>query len=112
MLTISSHLAIGLKTGERATDAKREALEEKEDTYRDIDTTFYKLNSDQTGFYRTNYPPPRLVELSKSLDKLSVQDKIGLVGDAGAVAIAGEGTTAAVLSFIEGFASEQNYLVW
>jgi hypothetical protein len=41
-----------------------------------------------------------------------VQDKIGLVGDAGAVAIAGEGTTAAVLSFIEGFSSESNYLVW
>jgi hypothetical protein len=41
-----------------------------------------------------------------------VQDKIGLLGDAGAVAIAGEGTTAAVLSFVEGFSAEQDYLVW
>lgn len=105
-------LPIGLKTGPQATDAKREALTEKEDTYRDVDTSFYKINADQTAFYRTNYPPPRLVELSKSLDKLSVQDKIGLVGDAGAMAIAGEGTTAAVLSFMEGFATEKNYLVW
>ncbi|KAK0248640.1 hypothetical protein LTS09_016199 [Friedmanniomyces endolithicus] len=105
-------IPIGLKTGPQATDAKREPLTVKEDTYRDIDTSFYKLNADQTGFYRTNLPPQRLVELSKSLDKLSVSDKIGLVGDAAAMAIAGEGTTPAVLSFMEGFATETNYLVW
>ncbi|KAK1088436.1 hypothetical protein LTR33_000550 [Friedmanniomyces endolithicus] len=105
-------IPIGLKTGPQATDAKREPLTVKEDTYRDIDTSFYKLNADQTGFYWTNLPPQRLVELSKSLDKLSVSDKIGLVGDAAAMAIAGEGTTPAVLSFMEGFATETNYLVW
>jgi hypothetical protein len=43
-----THLAIGLKTGEHATDAKRDALEAKEDTYRDVDTSFYKINADQT----------------------------------------------------------------
>ena len=105
-------IPMGLKTGANATDAQREALTVKEDTYRDIDTSFYKLNADQTGFYRTNLPPQRLVQLSGELDKLSVQDKIGLIGDAGAMAIAGEGTTAAVLSFLEGFSSESNYLVF
>jgi len=105
-------IPLNLKTGPQATDAKRDALITKEDTYRDIDTSFYKPNADQTGFYRTNLPPQRLIDLSKSLDKLSVQDKIGLVGDAAAMAIAGEGKTAAVLSFMEGFSSETNYLVW
>ena len=105
-------IPVGLKTGPQATDAQREALTVKEDTYRDIDTSFYKLNADQTGFYRTNLPPKRLESLASSLDKLTVQDKIGLVGDAGALAVAGEGTTAAVLSFLEGFSSEKNYLVW
>ncbi len=103
---------IGLKTGPRATDAKREPLTEKEDVYRDIDTSFYKVNADQTGFYRTNLPPPRLIELSKALDKLTVQDKIGLIGDAGAMAIAGEGKTTGLLAFLEGFTVESNYLVW
>jgi aminopeptidase N len=103
---------MGLKTGPQATDAKREALTEKQDVYRDLDTSFYKVNADQTGFYRTNLPPQRLIELSKSLDKLSVQDKIGLIGDAGAMAIAGEGTTTGLLSFLEAFPSETNYLVW
>jgi len=105
-------IPLGLKTGPQATDAQREALTSKEDTYRDIDTSFYKVNADQTGFYRTNLPPQRLAHLSGELNKLSVQDKIGLVGDAGALAVAGEGTTAAVLSFVEGFTNETNYLVW
>lgn len=105
-------IPMGMKTGSQATEAKRDAFTEKSDTYRDIDTSFYKINSDQTGFYRTNLPPQRLVELSKSLDKLSVPDKIGLIADSGAMAVAGGGTTAAVLSFLEGFAPEQNYLVW
>jgi aminopeptidase N len=105
-------IPMGLKTGPEATDAKREALTAKEDTYRDIDTSFYKLNDGQTGFYRTNLPPQRLVELSKSLDKLSVTDKIGLIGDAGAMALAGEGKTSGLLSFLEAFPAEDNYLVW
>lgn len=105
-------IPVGLKTGPQATDAKREPLTVKEDTYRDIDTSFYKVNADQTGFYRTNLPPQRLVSLSSALDKLSVEDKIGLIGDAAALAVSGDGTTAGVLAFMEGFASEKNYLVW
>ncbi|KAK5133365.1 hypothetical protein LTR08_007799 [Meristemomyces frigidus] len=105
-------IPLNLKTGPKATDAQREAFTTKEDTYRDIDTSFYKPNGNQTGFYRTNLPPQRLIELSKSLDKLSVEDKIGLVGDAKSMAFAGLGTTAGVLSFMEGFSAETNYLVW
>jgi len=105
-------IPLGLKTGPSATDAQREPFVTKEDTYRDIDTSFYKVNADQTGFYRTNLPPQRLEQISKNLDKLTVEDKIGLVGDAGALAVAGEGTTPGVLSLLEGFVSETNYLVW
>ncbi|KAK6437018.1 hypothetical protein LTR95_006793 [Oleoguttula sp. CCFEE 5521] len=105
-------IPLGLKTGPQATDAQREPFTTKEDTYRDIDTSFYKVNADQTGFYRTNLPPQRLLELSKVLDKLSVQDKIGLIGDAGALAVSGDGTTTGVLMFLEGFSIETNYLVW
>jgi aminopeptidase N len=105
-------IPLNLKSGPNATDAQREAFTEKESTYRDIDTSFYKPNADQTGFYRTNLPPQRLLELGKSLDKLSIQDKIGLVGDAAAMAQAGLGHTSALLSFVEGFSDETNYLVW
>ena len=70
----------------------------------------YKLNSNQTGFYRTNYPPGRLGKLGKMQDRLSIDDKIGLIGDAGALALAGEATTPGLLTFIENFGDEQSYL--
>jgi len=85
---------------------------EKEGTIRGIDDLFYKLNVDYAGFYRTNYPPSRLAKLGNQLDRLSIADKIGLIGDAAALAFSGEGTTAALLAFVQGFQSESNKLVW
>lgn len=71
---------------------------------------FYKINKDLSGFYRTNYSPARLEKLGESLSLLSTEDKIGLLGDASALAVSGEGTTPALLALLEGFKSEQNYL--
>ena len=36
----------------------------------------------------------------------------GLIGDAGALALSGEASTAGLLAFVEGFSGETNYLVW
>ncbi|GKT44414.1 alanine/arginine aminopeptidase [Colletotrichum spaethianum] len=82
------------------------SLEKKEDTIRDIDTEFYKLNSGASGFYR------RLLKLGQQLDRLSTEDKIAIIGSAADLAFSGYGTTAALLSFVQGFAKEDNYLVW
>ncbi|RKF60679.1 Alanine/arginine aminopeptidase [Erysiphe neolycopersici] len=87
-------------------------LTKKEDTFKDLDTSFYKLNKDYSGFYRTNYPPSRLVTYSKQIDRLNLTEKIGLIADAGALAISGETSTVGLLAFIEGFQSEANYFVW
>ncbi|OKL57372.1 hypothetical protein UA08_07691 [Talaromyces atroroseus] len=105
-------IPLGIKTGSESADIKLQALTSKSDTIRDINETFYKLNRDQTGFYRTNYPSERLAKLGQNLHLLSTEDKIGLVGDAAALAVSGEGTTPALLALIEGFAQETNYLVW
>jgi hypothetical protein len=51
-----------------------------------------------------------LAKLGKSLDLLSTEDKIGLLGDASALAVSGEGTTPALLALLEGFKDETNYL--
>lgn len=102
---------VGLKTGEPAK-VIHSALQQREDTIREIDDEFYKVNADQSGFYRTNYPPARLVKLAASASKLSSEDKIGLIGDAMALAIAGEATTSAMLSFVQSFQDEQAYVVW
>lgn len=102
---------LALKTGSH-TKITGISLTVKEETLRSIDDRFYKLNADQTGFYRTNYPPERLTRLGQAQDLLSVEDKIGLMGDVTALAVAGDGTTAGLLAFLEGFKDEKSYLVW
>ena len=99
---------LGLKTNVQATGAATAALTVKEETLRHIDETFYKFNTDQAGFYRTNYPPARLEKLGVERHKLSPEDKIGLVADAAALAVAGQATTAGFLSLIEKFKDESN----
>ena len=77
-------IPLGLKaaSGSRSTAAK--ALTVKEETVRDIDETFYKFNKDQTGFYRTDYPPARLIKLGAERARLSPEDRVGLIADAAA----------------------------
>jgi aminopeptidase N len=82
----------------------------KEETIRDVDETFYKFNAGMNGFYRTNYPPERLAKLGAARAKLSVRDRVGLVGDAAALAVAGEGTTAGLLSLCAEFKDETSHL--
>jgi aminopeptidase N len=65
------------KTGTKGTTSI--ALTQKEDTVRDIDDTFYKINKDNAGFYRVNYPPARLAKLGSQIEQLSTMDKIGML---------------------------------
>lgn len=102
-------IPLGLTSGAEIKSAGS-ALTVKEDTIRDIDNSFYKLNTNQSGFYRTNYPADRLMQLGQRRERLSTQDKIGLMGDATALAVAGDGTTAGLLTLLEGFRDEENYL--
>jgi aminopeptidase N len=99
-------IPLGLKT---TSTTQSSALTIKSDTLRNIDDSFYKLNANSSGFYRTSYPPERLKKLGEAKDKLSMEDKIGLIGDAAALAQSGDSTTAAFLSLIEGFSGEEEY---
>lgn len=104
-------MPLGLKTDPKDTEgAASRALTTKEETLRNVDEKFYKLNADQVGFYRTNYPPARLAKLGAEREKLSMEDRIGLVGDASALSISGESTTAGLLALCAEFKDESNYL--
>ncbi|KAL4788415.1 peptidase family M1-domain-containing protein [Aspergillus varians] len=106
-------IPLGIKSGPGLTAQEPRALVSKADTIQSIgQDSFYKINKDLSGFYRTNYSPNRLEKLGQSLGSLSTEDKIGLIGDAAALAVSGEGTSAALLSLLEGFKDERNYLVW
>ncbi|KAL8690302.1 MAG: hypothetical protein Q9218_004222 [Villophora microphyllina] len=101
-------IPLGLKTSSQSKEAAIAALTSKEETVRDVDEAFYKLNSNQTGFYRVNYPPARLAKMGAENDKLSTQDKIGLIADAGALAISGDATTASLLTFVSNLSNEKD----
>ena len=88
------------------------ALMQKQDTIRNIDESFYKLNREYVGFYRTNYPPARLLKFGSQLDRVTPSEKIGLITDAAALSYSGEAATPALLAFVEGFGAEKDYLVW
>ena len=89
---------------------QKAALTTRETTLRDVDDTFYKLNANQTGFYRTNYPPARLEKLGAARKQLTLEDKIGLITDAASLAMSGDGTTPALLGLLQEFRDEDNYL--
>ncbi|KAL7931725.1 peptidase family M1 domain-containing protein [Trichoderma chlorosporum] len=88
------------------------SLTEKEDTILDVDSEFYKLNSNATGFYRVAYPPARLAKLSTQLDKLSTEDKIAMIGSTADLAFAGHSSAPTLLTFLQGFQKETHLLVW
>lgn len=103
---------LGLEGKKGQSGVQALSLTQKEETIRDIDDDFYKLNSGATGFYRVNYPPARLAKLSTQLDRLSTEDKIAIIGSTGDLAFSGAGTTPALLSFLQGFTQEKHALVW
>lgn len=108
-------IPLGLHTGSSASTAslhETTAMTKKEETIINVDEGFYQINKNLTGFYRTNYPADRLKKLGEARSQLTVEDKIGLVGDAYANAVSGFGSTPGLLALVERFSDESDYLVW
>ena len=78
------------------------------------DLEFFKLNADQSGIYRTSYTPERLAKLGVAAKEglLSVEDRAGMVADAGALAASGYQKTSGVLALVKSFNEEAEYVVW
>ncbi|KAI3640726.1 hypothetical protein MIR68_001604 [Amoeboaphelidium protococcarum] len=75
---------------------------------------FYKLNFEQTGFYRTNYEAKALSNIGTAIKngKLSKSDRVGILADAFALAESGHTSVVNGLKLLENFKSEDNYVVW
>jgi aminopeptidase 2 len=89
-------------------------LSSREDNFKLKDLDFYKLNADHSGIYRTSYSPERLQKLGESAKAglLSVEDRAGMIADAGALAASGYQNTSGILSLLQGFKSEPEFVVW
>ena len=81
-------------------------------TMDNINSSMWKLNADTMGVYRVAYAPSHLEKLGRSPPGfLSVEDRIGLLDDAFALAQAGYSKTSAALTLTHAFRNETSQLV-
>ncbi|KAK4230468.1 putative mitochondrial aminopeptidase 2 precursor [Podospora fimiseda] len=103
---------LGLRTKDGVDDSQ--TLDKRQDTFKIPSTDFFKLNANHTGLYRTAYSSERLVKLGEAAKQglLSVEDRAGLIADAGALATSGYQKTSEVLSLLKEFNTEDQFVVW
>ncbi|KAI1428301.1 peptidase family M1-domain-containing protein [Xylaria sp. FL1777] len=89
-------------------------LTEREGVFKLPDLDFFKLNANHTSIYRTSYSPERLAKLGQAAKdgKLTVEDRAGMLADAGALAVSGYQKTSGVLNLLKGFDTEESFVVW
>ncbi|KAL0467868.1 aminopeptidase [Neurospora intermedia] len=104
-------IPLSLKGKIGSQDIEPLSLQTKETTIDGVSQDFYQLNANATGFYRVNYPESRLKTLGTQLAHLTTEDKIFITGSAADLAFAGNSTTAALLSFVQGLKNETHYRV-
>lgn len=102
---------LGLKTS-KSTDESL-VLDSREKTIA-LDGEFIKINADSAGIYRTAYLPERWTKLGEAgvAGKLSVEDRVGLVADAGSLASSGFIKSTDLLNLVRAWSGESNYVVW
>lgn len=78
------------------------------------DGKFLKLNSEETGFYRTLYSPSLLAKLYPEIQNktLSTLDRFGIIRDVFAMTKSGLLPTSAFLEFISAYTNEESYIIW
>ncbi|KAL9026947.1 MAG: hypothetical protein Q9196_004465 [Gyalolechia fulgens] len=103
---------LGLRTKDGVNEELTLSGREQEFQIPDLD--FFKLNADHSGIYRTLYSPDRLEKLGQAAKQglLTVEDRAGMIADAGALASSGYGKTSGVLSLVKSFQSEPEFVVW
>ena len=89
-------------------------LDGRESNFQVPDLSFFKLNADHSGIYRTSYTAERLQKLGENAKAglLTVEDRAGMIADAGALSAAGYQKTAGLLSLLKSFDTEADFVVW
>lgn len=103
---------LGLRTKDGVDETI--TLSEREKNFKVKDLDFYKLNANHTSIYRTSYTPERLEKLGQAAKQglLTVEDRAGMIADAGALAVSGYQKTSGVLNLLKGFDTEDSFVVW
>jgi tricorn protease interacting factor F2/3 len=91
----------------------KHVLEERDDVLEVGKTKWFKLNFDQSGFYRTKHPKEDLDRLKELVakNKFSSPDRWGIQNDLFALVVSGENPLNEYLDFIEAYLNENDYLL-
>ncbi|KAJ2407862.1 hypothetical protein J3F80_002514 [Coemansia sp. RSA 2526] len=75
---------------------------------------WYKLNQDTVGIYRVKYPPGAVANLATAIaaGELEVNDRIGIIADAAALASSGHSNTSDFLTLLRAYRNETELVVW
>lgn len=103
---------LGLRTREGVDETLTLNTRERDIKVPDLD--FFKLNADHSGIFRTSYSPERLTKLGRAAKSglLTVEDRAGMISDAGALAASGYQKTSGILSLLKEFDGESQFVVW
>ncbi|KAH9429076.1 hypothetical protein MCOR02_010488 [Pyricularia oryzae] len=103
---------LGLRTKDGIDESR--TLTARENDFKLPDVDFFKLNANHTSLFRTAYSPERLEKLGNAARNglLSVEDRAGMLADAGALAVSGYQKTSGVLNLLKGYDSESQFVVW
>lgn len=103
---------LGLRTKDGVDEGL--TLSTREQDFQVPSTDFFKLNADHSSTYRTSYTPARLEKLGQAAKQglLTTEDRAGMIADAGALASSGYQKTSGILSLLNSFSSESEFVVW
>lgn len=110
---------LGIVTHVNSRNPTKDVLSEKEATvtfpYSQKEGAYWKLNFQTNGFYRVQYNEEQLRNLGSVIKKnptaLTTEDRVGVLADAFALAVAGYGSTSGALELLRSFESEDDYIV-
>ena len=107
-------VSLGLIIGTNVADQHDVVLNSRQMEVPLKDMKFFKLNSKHAGFFRTLYTPKRLLKIGEAMNAglLSVEDRIGVIADASALASSGYQKTSALLGMLANLKEEKDPFVW
>ncbi len=89
-------------------------MRKRTDRFAKADTSWIKLNANESAFFRTNYPENLRAALAEPVQskKLKTRDRLGLIRDMFALAETGKLSSIDGLTFAQHYAEEDQYVVW
>ncbi|KAJ1658321.1 hypothetical protein IWQ61_002423 [Dispira simplex] len=108
---------LSIITSQNPREASSDILTEKEQVFTlPSGVSFYKLNYQQTGVYRVQYPTSAIKSLTEAIARgdgtLGSIDRLGVIADTASLAPAGFTPTISFLALLRSYENEKDFVIW